>query len=75
MHATAGKNGLSTHQPQPTQPYSLWPSARGGTLSAREIMRPWTNCISRSLSFLLVKSLEKVLIGHHRSVTLEIIET
>lgn len=24
-----GKNGVSTHQPQPTQPYSLWPSARG----------------------------------------------
>lgn len=24
-----GKSGLSTHQPQPTQPYSLCPSARG----------------------------------------------
>ena len=31
-----GKNGLSTHQPQPqaAQPYSWWPSARGSFLSA-----------------------------------------
>ena len=42
-------------------------------LSLRDHATFWTNCISRTLSFIQPRSLKKLLVGHRRSVTLQVL--
>ena len=61
-HATSGKTARA-----PTSHSLHSPTAGGGGhLHEAEIMRPWTNCISLTLSCILAGFQENVYVGHRR---------